>query len=336
MRETLIQEIANLEEQEQIFRRDLQNALTSDSHEAITNELNAVLNKLSEKRSELADHESRIQSQQEQIDGLEQSVFELGLFEAIKQRPDDGERIFEYDEQRKEFNFIIIDFVREQFDKVHKQHNAEIGTKDEKIRALTMQGMETENQLAEAKKDVQDLTGELNDAHDTISGLRIEVESISESCRKAQSEYYSAVERIKELEAKLEQAQKPKEYASPTQELADRVAKLSQKSSGGMKTQLEIAMERYNLQLPELNPTQETPFRNEVTTSESGSDQLHPTDETTAVDRQFQGEESNIDGLAMGPLPLAGEATAVTREEFDALKSEVAQLKRTVFGEVAA
>jgi len=296
----------------------------------ITDQINIIMNRLNEKRAEYAEHAERIQTQQEQIDGLEEAVFALGLFEAIKGQPNDGERIYEYDEHRKEFNFIIIDFFQQQIQKVHEQHNAEIGAKDDKIRVLTMQGMETENQLAEAKKDITEKSA-------IISILEAKAQE-DEQVRIGMSAQISELQaKVDELQSKLE-AQKPKEYAPPSQDLADRVAKLSQKS--GMKTQLEIAMERYNIELPELNPTQETPFRNEITTTESSGDQLHTTDTTEAVGGQFQSEENtaegNIDGLAMGPLPLAGETTAVTREEFEALKQDVAQLKRTVLGEVAA
>jgi DNA repair exonuclease SbcCD ATPase subunit len=291
MSETLLKDIVNLEEQlQEIEQRkaevDPSNQMRLDE---LTGEYNLIFNRLSEKKWQMEQEQAKAQHI-EQVQG--------------KKHEEISELILGYDFNKvfnnSEANKIIHTLLYEESLKYEER----LAEKDAKIKRLNEQGMETENQLLEAKGIIEHgsaenkrLIHDNGNLRDHITKLNDEIALLKEQNEKqvlAEIENVKLRQQIVELEQQLEQAQKPKTF-KPSESLAQLVenAKKAQEST------LEKAnrgLERWGL--PPIEPptvtVEVTPFRPgaevDTTVVEPGADpeqevSQFPTTEDAVVDQ---------------------------------------------------
>jgi hypothetical protein len=341
MSETLLKDIVNLEEQlQEIEQRkaevDPSNTMRIDE---LTGEYNLISNRLNEKKY-IMDHEQakevRIQKQTETIDSLLQEIQDANPFGAMfpKEHYVSVFGLTEYEQYQQNMNEFIYGTLNDYGAKLNELHNSEIELKDEKIRLLNQQGMETENQLAESRKELSVKVGGIQILHNSLneereSNKRLvemlnatkqqlnETQEQIEKGKAAELENVKLRQQIVELESKLEQAQKPREAQESSQSIKDRVASLKN------KTQLQAGLERWNLPpLPTVEPpTVGEQFRQEDTADDSTAPVADP--EADAI----PAADSEVDfPVVEGSPELAEQADGKTLEE------RVRALELAVFG----
>lgn len=336
-REFILQAIADRE------RRKAE-GVSLQAQETIDREIQAFQAELEQIDEALVAEQIRTSQQKEHIDGLTESTFALGLFEAIEAKPDEGERLHEYEERRREFYFIVADFVKEQVATVIELYNAEMAEKEEKIRALTKQGIETENQLAavrsELAHDKADLA-QITEAYETkveeyksIHAILIEKD---EQLRMVLAENDVLTQKIGELESKIEQA-KPKEYVAPSQNITERVANLKAKSTLSADELIKRFEDRLinggkvRIEPPSIGEPPGNSFRAEDHPADSGAVEESIQDEAPIT---FQNETESVQGIQQGNEQEAstgeGQAVGTLAEAFE----RIGQLERAVYGKPA-
>lgn len=211
-------------------------------------------NELEELKAKL----NRLQEQEQHIDGLLQSVIEIDFFGAIEPEPDENERLHEYDERKKEFNLLLYEFVREQQRALIDQHNAEIEEKDQQQRAIQEKIYALEEEISERDNEIERHITENSALKEKIAQINANVEKARkdlEAEKRAHTETRKLLDEsglknkelhteVESLKDKLEQAQKPKEYAKPSEDLKERVASLKAKSQRDPDELVKAFMER--------------------------------------------------------------------------------------------
>jgi chromosome segregation ATPase len=301
----LMQEIQSLETQlKEIERQQDEKSYDQAEVKRLQGEWHVIRNRLSEKQLELEqlnEQEGRVQKQTEHIDGLIQNINNFGFSDLLTKRED--EQIFEYEERKKNFNLILYDFIKEQQQALITAHNEEIATKDVRIRDLNTQALELNSQLSQAKQKADALEDEVNYAtelQERLSQTQIRNEAQARTIDQLTGQ-------VGELTVKLEQAQQPKEYTTPSQSLVERMAELKDKSVKSLKdASADDLVKRWQernpgLSLPSLGEQEvreePQPFRDENSTdhpTNTGADQTG--DEVETVDSFPEGSsETTVD-----------------------------------------
>jgi uncharacterized phage infection (PIP) family protein YhgE len=351
---SLIQEIADLEQQEQ--------TATDAAH------LNIIRNQLKAKKVELEQQQSAKELEQKESEHSDKLLdIANQIYEALFPRDKYTSLLGlnTYEEKQQGFNQLYHAAINEHTQPLIDSFKDEIAKRDEKIKALNEQGMETENQLAEAKKQLQDALRDRDDALQAHQALDEELTALKatraqkdadaikmaaqitqleaqvEKGNAAQLENVQLRQQIVDLEAKLEQAQKP--AAKPSAAFSE-LLEQTKKASEMLDAKVQRGLDRWSQLLPEIVPppvspvTQETPFRGDDQT-EAGAAELadNETPELPAVgqvtEEQFPASSENVAGSDM-VQPDAGSETSpaddapVSRSEFDSLVKRVEELER--------
>ncbi|MFK7696408.1 hypothetical protein [Paenibacillus sp. HJGM_3] len=339
--EELLMDIVRLEETERELAAKLERMdQIEPEYRRIEDELNVVRNRLSEKNLELeslkkAEEEKahREQKQIQQLDGLQEYILGLQLFESIQPQPFEGERIHEYEGRKQEFNQILVEVARELLQTQHNEHNEAMAAKDEKIRLMTKQGLETENQLAEAKRTIEEQAAKEEQWAQDEEMLEERIRELELVQNQTQTLLNMANDRIAELTTKLEaaeKAQKPAEYTAPSQPLQERVASLRNKTADELLARFNARQTPENQITPPPLETV-TPFRgeDEVAATEPQDNPI-PAAEAPALS-QFP-DETNVGMADQTP----GVQAEVSRAEFEEAIKRIEVLEKHLFGEEAA
>jgi chromosome segregation ATPase len=335
MKEVLIQEIADLEQELKEIDEKIANAFDPAEGKLLTNDWNKVSNKLNEKKFELeqlSEQEDRTQKQAEHIDGILQQIIDLGMPDFLDRRPD--EKIFEFDERKKEYSFFVRDFVKSHTEAIIKEFNGVIATKDERIKELNAQGLELNAHNLKLRGEINELQGIIENGKSENQSLVHDNGNLRDHIRTLNATIDQLTGQVGELTVALEQTQKPSEYKAPDQSLTDRASKLK---SG--RTWSEAAEQNYQrfldrnketLDLPDLREAAEPPhpFRSEDHSTNMGADQESHADEVEVSEEEyhsFQGEsdqstveQSGSDGLLLS-IP--------TEKRLEAVEADVKKIK---------
>jgi len=325
--------------------------------------INAEIARMEQEQQLQNDQQEREQRHTENVGGLMEKLLDSGFFEKIYgEKPAEGERIYEYDENRRNFYMIVNAMMEEEKEADRQYYEPRLTERDEKIRRLTEQGMETENQLIAERDKVAEL-------NDKITALDAEAAEQEEVLQKANAERDKAVEQLElekskhnltlnqynqlgaicdqknaqitELETKLEQAQRTK-ASTTTESTKDLIANL--KPATNWEAKANKGLERWpELNLPPITEP-EAPsvnggdsFRTEVAAPELTSDQFHTPEAPEAVSEEqfrlgttYQSQQTMVgDGSGEGGGTEEGQtdnqhvSEAVSRKEFEALKKRV-------------
>ncbi|RAV22215.1 hypothetical protein [Paenibacillus contaminans] len=308
----------------------------------------------------------------ENVGGLMDKMIQSGLYEKVYgDKPAEGERIYEYEDNRKNFYMAVISLLEEDKEADRQYYEDLLNARDEKVRRLTQQGIENENHLAAELDKVTEL-------NETINALNAEVAECEALLQKANAERDAAIEqlerekskhsitldqfnrlgtvceekneRIAKLEADLEEAKRPK--ASATSDTTkDLIANLkpATKWADKAKSSYEMFLER-NKDLQLIEPPAIEPvnggdsFRTEDTATESADDQLHFAKASeTVTEEQFRSGNSNHPeapmvgtdaGTATGTSNSETMDTAANEDAGFTIEQRVAALEAHVFGYV--
>lgn len=288
-----------------------------------------------------AEHEYRLQMDKdvreqrhvENVGGLMDKLLDSGLYERIwGDKPADGERIYEYEENRSNFYKIFNAFMEEEKEADRQYYEELLNARDEKISRLTQHGIETENQLAAER----DTVAELNDK---ITELNAEAAEQEELLQKANADRDKAIEQLElekskhvlttnqynqlgaiceqktaqiaELETKLEKAEKAK-ASTTTESTKNLIANL--KPATNWEAKANKSLERWpELNLPPITEP-EAPsvnggdsFRTENTSAEFRDNQLLSPEAPEAVsEEQFRLGNPNTGEQAVWGTGLGG------------------------------
>lgn len=344
----LIQDVVRLEEQlaeAEQKRDDIANTepLNQWAYEEAISACNLISNRLSEKRYELEQQQSKVQREiktAEAIDSYVDTVaqiwdalFPAAIFEGIL-------GINEYAEKRQDFYKLNHTYFAEKVEKLNADHEEEIAAKDEKIRTLNLQGLETENQLAEANRRIEQLQNELHQAkfdrevaveeNEKISSRLEQMNEEVEKGKAAIVENCELRQTILRLEEKIAASQQPKTAEKPSENLQSMLEQVKSKSVTYQAAinKADAALVRLGLvepEPPEVEPVGEASFPHEsgANSETNASDHgIHPAEAAQVADTFPETAEQRMDGSADAGL------AAVTRQEFEALRADVEILKR--------
>jgi hypothetical protein len=296
LQESLEQKVARLK----LKLAQIEENFTGTTEE--TNNRNWVSNQLSEAEDELQKQramEVREQKTEEMLDEYNDTLNRI--FNVIM--PEDVFSqvlgVNEYSEKRSDFKKIMRAYYSEKLAALNADHAAEIDAWRKKFGRLTMQAQQTENQLAEQKSNSEKKESEWAESEEKYEAEIREKELL---LNQTQTLLNLANDRFAELEAKLEQATKPKE-AAPSEALdkvleevqsrkklnTDEIMKrFEARQTNGGKV---MAIDHSKIVLPEL------PFRTnpEVVAPPVGQSADIP---TIVTPEQFRGSNANVDQQA--------------------------------------
>lgn len=358
---SLTQEIADLEHQEQTLTDAAQ--------------LSNIRNQLVTKRAELEQQQSAEELQQKETEHSDklldianqiyEALFPRGTYTSIL-------GLNTYEEKQQSFNQLYHAAINEHTQPLIDSFKDEIAKRDEKLKVLTQQGMETENQLSDAKKQLHDALRDRDDAIQAHKALEDELASVKatraqkdaetakmdaqindlteqvEKGNSAQRENVQLRQQILDLEAKLEQAKKP---VAPPSAAFTELLEQTKKASESLDTKVARSLDRWSQLLPEIVPPpalpdlQEGSFRGtdqtEDRTAELADLEAPPLPEVGQVtEDQFPSSGENMAGADM-VQPDAGSETSpsddapVPRSEFEKLVKRVEKLENQLAPSVA-
>lgn len=179
-------------------------------------------------------------------DELLTRIFELGLFDAIVPAPD-GERLYEYEERRKQFNLIMHDFISEQLNAQAQEH----------------------------EEEVEDLNTRLDNVNNLLD---------KEIMRSAdlQHDYDKLQESFQELKDTYEKSKEEKKYEPPSEPLKNRIASLKQQSADDLVARFNARQAEKNNGVS-ITTTPDLQFRPETNPLILGSDPVLPAIEIPKV-----------------------------------------------------
>lgn len=249
----------------------------------------------------------------------------------------------EYVQLRQDYKRVHHAYHSGQIEKINADHAAEIESWREKFGRLTAQAQDVENQLAESKRLVDELTEEVNDSGDRIVSLErtitehidviANLHEMVEKGNAAERENVRLRQEIVELEAKLEQSQKPKEPAKTeaVDNLLNEIKSRKQMDPDEMMRRFEARQNNgpkvmaidHGAKNPELSVL---PFRLEVATPvlEQSTGPL-----SLVTEEQFRGGLAESEGQQAVRSDDAGvpgiptDTETVSRSEFKALEARV-------------
>lgn len=293
----------------------------------ITDEMNVLSNRLNELYAARGEQEQREQKQAEHIDGLMDAVVDLKLFEAVADKQE-GEHIHEYENRRKLFYEILHDFVKEQQQSLINVHNAELAQKDEKIRTLTAQVMNTENQLAEEKKMSDFLEAQVIHLSVDIDNAKAERDTARELSLSAQDQNVELMRKavelqstISELQSKLEQANKPKDHTPPSESIQKRVESLKKFNVDELMARFQERQSnggKVKIDLPSIGEPQGDSFRTEDHPTDNGTTDGVLSEESVDFRDEVQTSEP---GLAQENTGDSESAMGTLEEAFERIKT---------------
>lgn len=331
-----------------------------DQRNVLTNERAELVEKLKAEQEWLAQHQAekaeREQKTAETIDSYVDTVaqiwdalFPTDPFEQLLGKND-------YAEKRQDFYKLNHLYFAEKVAKINADHEDEIAAKDEKYRLLTKQALETENQLAEARRENQTLSDQLWQAGEEIKERDHRLENLNERMQEIIKERDEALQkngelhgRIAELESKLEEATKPKSAEKPSENLQIMLEQVKSKNEAKKhllnvrpiagnwveginpetgKKEVVHTSELAELQPPEVEAAGENSFRGENPSVESQNSGISaPESEGMSAPSAFpEAAESSMDGS--GNTGLASDVQYDVRAEIEALKRRVERIER--------
>lgn len=191
-----------------------------------------------------------------ETDGILEQISELRLFEAIEPEPEDGERIHEYEERRKEHNLIIYMLAQDLLGAQKARYDVIISTKDVEYLSLagqlskqSVQVSGLEEVVSELRSQLQDETIRANNAETETEEANTLTNQLQDRVRELEADNEQLTQTIKKLESQIE-ASKPVEVASSTG-LQERVANLKAKSKSADDF-MKHFYERNNMTMPEV------------------------------------------------------------------------------------
>lgn len=247
--------------------------------------------------------------EQEQSERLQRSKQSIEVFVNVVQSiwdailPEDTyETILgktEYADKRQDFYKLVHAYHSEDMQATETYYEGLLQDRDEKFRKLTEQAMQTENQLTEARKAMEQaqretihinekLNDEIQAAADSVRMLNEtktrlnEAQEIIEKGRSAELENVNLRLKIVEIEEKLNDLNKAKEIAKPSENLQNMIENIKNKTSKTNKTQLQAAIERW--ELPPIEMPKEEQFREQATETEPADNPISAPPEVTFRD----------------------------------------------------
>ncbi|MEF3306667.1 hypothetical protein [Paenibacillus sp. GYB003] len=256
----------------------------------------------------------------------------------------------EYEQLRQDYKRVHNAYYSDKVAKLNEEHAQEIENWREKFGRLTKQAQETENQLAQTRKELE-VGLEANSMYAVeneeltrkVEELRLEIDEKADQFLNIQAENKRLVSEIEELKSKLEQAQKPKDTAKSEalNKVLDEIKSRQKDDPDAMmqrflarqqqseKTVMKIDHLSKTVELPEL------PFRPQMDTqmAQQSADPLP----TVVTQDQFRSSVGNMGEQATsaedgdgthGNLEGRRDDETVSRAEFEALEARVTELEK--------
>jgi chromosome segregation ATPase len=297
----------NLEQKLQQFEEEKAGLEAQPYHQDRQERINWLQNAIGDLRHQLGMQQERVQKQEQKMEELSDLVLGHNFNEVFK---------------NPEANKIIHLLLTEQHQQLFAEHNEEVDRLNGRIRAITEQKFEAEQQTAEVRAELQEALNRNIHLVEQYNQEFEEKERLQAAVTSRDAEIARLRGQIAELEQQLEQASKPKQSFKSSESLSQLVENAKKAS----ETTLEAAnrgLARWGL--PPVG-VPENPFRGQDDAVGDGPQESVPA-EAPQVGESFREEvQAGESGVAPEDAGLAQQDVG----EMAAIEERVAQLEARV------